>query len=67
MQVYFGNFTFLQGSGNPKSFKSRTQTKEAPMPMPWNYRQATREWHAFLAEAREAMNLTSDNAAYTAV
>ncbi len=37
------------------------------MPMPWTYRQATREWQAFLAEARAAMDLTSDNAAYTAV
>jgi uncharacterized protein (DUF2267 family) len=37
------------------------------MPMPWTYRQATREWQAFLAAAREAMDLTSDNAAYTAV
>ena len=37
------------------------------MPMPWTYRQATREWQAFLAEARDAMGLTSDNATYTAV
>lgn len=37
------------------------------MPMPWTYRQATREWQAFLADAREAMDLTSDNAAFTAV
>jgi uncharacterized protein (DUF2267 family) len=37
------------------------------MPMPCTYRQATREWQAFLADAREAMNLTSDNATYTAV
>ncbi len=37
------------------------------MPMPWTYRQASREWQAFLAGAREAMNLTSDNATYTAV
>jgi uncharacterized protein (DUF2267 family) len=37
------------------------------MPMPWTYRQATREWQAFLAAAREAMDLTSDNATYTAV
>jgi uncharacterized protein (DUF2267 family) len=35
--------------------------------MPWTYRQATREWQAFLAEARAAMNLESDNATYTAV
>lgn len=37
------------------------------MPMPWTYRQATREWQAFLAEARDAMGLSSDNATYTAV
>lgn len=37
------------------------------MPMPWTYRQATREWQAFLADAKEAMDLTSDNAAFTAV
>jgi uncharacterized protein (DUF2267 family) len=37
------------------------------MPMPWTYRQATREWQAFLAEARSAMNLESENATYTAV
>ena len=37
------------------------------MPMPWTYRQATREWQAFLEEAKVAMDLTSDNAAFTAV
>lgn len=37
------------------------------MPMPWTYRQATREWQAFLADARAAMGLESDNATYTAV
>lgn len=37
------------------------------MPMPWTYRQATREWQAFLTETKSAMGLTSDNAAYTAV
>lgn len=37
------------------------------MPMPWTYRQATREWQAFLADAREAMNLETDNVTYTAV
>ena len=35
--------------------------------MPWTYRQATREWQAFLAEARMAMDLTSDNSTFTAV
>lgn len=37
------------------------------MPMPWTYRQATREWQAFFADAREAMGLETDNVAYTAV
>lgn len=37
------------------------------MPMPWTYRQATREWQAFLSDARDAMDLTSDNATFTAV
>lgn len=37
------------------------------MPMPWTYRQASREWQAFLADAREAMGLDSDNTTYTAV
>lgn len=37
------------------------------MPMPWTYRQATREWQAFLADARDAMGLESDNSTFTAV
>ncbi len=37
------------------------------MPMPWTYRQSTREWQAFLAEARAAMDLDSDNTTFTAV
>ncbi|NJN35808.1 MAG: DUF2267 domain-containing protein [Nitrospiraceae bacterium] len=37
------------------------------MPMPWTYRQATREWKAFLLDARTAMDLTSDNSTFTAV
>lgn len=37
------------------------------MPMPWTYRQATREWQTFLADAREAMCLETDNVTYTAV
>jgi uncharacterized protein (DUF2267 family) len=37
------------------------------MPMPWTYRQATREWQAFLADARATMDLTTDNVTYTAV
>ena len=35
--------------------------------MPWTYRQATREWQAFLTEARDAMGLETDNVTYTAV
>lgn len=35
--------------------------------MPWTYRQATREWQAFLSDAREAMDLASDHATFTAV
>lgn len=37
------------------------------MPMPWTYRHATREFRAFLADARDRMGLTSDNMAYTAI
>ena len=37
------------------------------MPMPWTYRHATKEWRAFLVDAKERMSLTSDNLAYTAV
>lgn len=37
------------------------------MPLPWTYRQATREWQAFLSEAKAAMNLESDNSTFTAV
>jgi uncharacterized protein (DUF2267 family) len=37
------------------------------VPMPWTYRHATREWQAFLSDARDAMDLVSDNATYTAV
>lgn len=37
------------------------------MPMPWTYRHAQKEFQAFLADARERMNLVSDNSAYTAV
>ncbi len=42
-------------------------TARYAMPVPWTYRQATREWQAFLADACGAMGLTSDNATYTAV
>lgn len=37
------------------------------MPLPWTYRHATREWQAFLADARSEMDLVSDNSTYTAV
>jgi len=37
------------------------------MPMPWTYRHATREWQTFIADAKAAMDLTSDNATFTAV
>lgn len=35
--------------------------------MPWTYRHASREWAAFLGDARERMGLSSDNMAYTAI
>ncbi|TDK42222.1 DUF2267 domain-containing protein [Antarcticimicrobium luteum] len=37
------------------------------MPMPHSYRHATREWRAFLTDARERMELMSDNNTYTAI
>ncbi|WP_116131502.1 DUF2267 domain-containing protein [Tropicimonas sp. IMCC34043] len=37
------------------------------MPMPWTYRHASKEFRAFLDDAKERMNLTSDNMTYTAV
>ena len=37
------------------------------MPMPWAYRHASKEWRAFLDDAKERMSLDSDNMAYTAV
>lgn len=37
------------------------------MPMPWTYRQASREWRAILDDVREATGLESDNHAYTAI
>ncbi|WP_373050650.1 DUF2267 domain-containing protein [Thalassovita aquimarina] len=38
-----------------------------PMPMPWTYRHASREWRGFLDDARDAMGLETDNLAYTAI
>lgn len=35
--------------------------------MPWTYRQATREWRAFLDDIKDRMSLESDNNAFTAV
>jgi len=37
------------------------------MPMPWTYRHASREFRAFMDDAKERMDLSSDNMAYTAV
>jgi len=37
------------------------------MPLPTTYRHATRDWRAFLDDAKEELGLTSDNMAYTAV
>jgi uncharacterized protein (DUF2267 family) len=37
------------------------------MPMPWTYRHASREFRAFLDDAKERMKLDSDNSAYSAV
>lgn len=37
------------------------------MPMPWTYRHASREFRAFLDDAKDRMSLDSDNMAYTAV
>lgn len=52
--------------GYPK--RGRTPVYMRPtMPMPWTYRHASKEWRAFLDDAKERMGLVSDNAAYTAV
>lgn len=37
------------------------------MPMPWAYRHASKDWRAFLDDAKDGLGLTSDNSAYTAV
>jgi uncharacterized protein (DUF2267 family) len=37
------------------------------MPMPWAYRHASKDWQAFLADAKDGLGLTSDNMTYTAV
>lgn len=37
------------------------------MPMPWTYRRASKEFRAFLDDAKERMGLVSDNSTYTAV
>lgn len=35
--------------------------------MPTSYRHATKDWQAFLADAKDALDLTSDNMAFTAI
>jgi len=35
--------------------------------MPWTYRQASREWRAFLDDVRDWTGLETDNLAYTAI
>ena len=35
--------------------------------MPWTYRQATREWQAFLSDAQEAIGTPTDHSTFTAV
>lgn len=37
------------------------------MPMPWTYRQATREWQAFLADAQDAIGTPTNHSTFTAV
>lgn len=37
------------------------------MPMPTIYRHATKDWRAFLADAKDQMGLISDNSTYTAI
>jgi uncharacterized protein (DUF2267 family) len=37
------------------------------MPMPWTYRQASREWQAFLSDAKEAIGTPTDHSTFTAV
>ena len=37
------------------------------MPMPWAYRHASKDWSAFLDDAKDRLGLSSDNMAYTAV
>lgn len=35
--------------------------------MPWAYRHASKDWQAFLADAKDGLGLESDNMTYTAV
>ncbi|MBP0481610.1 DUF2267 domain-containing protein [Sagittula salina] len=37
------------------------------MPMPWTFRHSQKDFSAFLADAADRMDLTTDNATYTAV
>ena len=47
--------------------KDAVEGNQLPMPMPWTYRHASKEWRAFLDDVKERMSLESDNMAYTAV
>lgn len=67
MQDSTGTFTFVPECGKRESARLRPEIDEMSTPMPWTYRQASREWQAFLADVRAAMNLETDNGAYTAV
>lgn len=37
------------------------------MPMPWTYRNASKEWRAILDDLKDRVSLVSDNSAYTAM
>lgn len=37
------------------------------MPMPWAYRDASRDWRGFLDDVREVTGLPTDHTAYTAI
>ena len=37
------------------------------MPMPWTYRQASREWQTFLEDAKDAIGTPTDHSTFTAV
>jgi len=61
--VYSTNLVIFDiGVGN-----DAVEGSQLPMPMPWTYRHASKEWRAFLDDVKERMSLESDNMAYTAV